>query len=188
MCLEKRSGETVVVPAGWKHKVKNCMETMSINHNWIVPASLDLTWKCMLDEIQAVEQEMVSWGLNSYEIRESMLLGCFGLDVSSFFLMILVGMIHHLNKLKWLKDGKSYCKDLLDPQSWELWFDLGCMISIINSMLLDCGPDSILSLPCRLEATLGDKILASNALHLFRDLNLVLVHHYSACSTHCLHK
>lgn len=180
--IVQKSGETVFVPAGWKHEVRNLMETISINHNWIVPVSLDLTWACMLDEIQAVEQEMISWGMNSYEIRESMLSGCFGLDLSTFFLVILVGMIHRMISLQLLPihtDGYSY-----SLHSWEAWFDLACMISTMNSMMNDCSSNHITSLSCRLEATLGDKIMASNTLYLYCFLRSLCLEQYKAYTLH----
>jgi len=174
------SGDCLFVPAGWKHEVQNLVETVSINHNWVVPASLDLTWKCMLDEIEAVEKEMTSWGMESFEIRERMLLGCFGLDVSSLFLMILVGMIHQMKKLDLLpKDSNEKPSfDAIRPDSWELWFDLGCMISIGNTILIDSSTKHVVDLPRRLEATLGDKTMASNALQSYYFLRSTCFEYY----------
>lgn len=77
------------VPAGWKHRVVNCEETLSINHNWITTSNLDLTLECLFTEMQAIEVELRSWGVSGYEAEENMLLGCVGLDVSFFFWMIL---------------------------------------------------------------------------------------------------
>lgn len=39
--MDQRAGETVFVPSGWKHSVRNSGITLSINHNWANAASLD---------------------------------------------------------------------------------------------------------------------------------------------------
>ncbi len=76
-----------------KHEVVNLVETLSINHNWITSANIDNTWQCICSEIDAIEGEMKEWEVipaDDFEARENMLRGCIGLDVTTFFLMILL--------------------------------------------------------------------------------------------------
>jgi len=89
----QNSGETIFVSSKIKHEVVNLVETLSINHNWITSASIDNTWQCICSEIDAIEGEIKEWEVipvNDFEARENMLRGCIGLDVTTFFLMILL--------------------------------------------------------------------------------------------------
>lgn len=92
LIIRQHRGECMFVPAGWKHSVVNLEETLSINHNWITEANIDLTWECILSESNAVEDELKAWGNIDWESRESMLRGCVGLDITAFLLMLLVGI------------------------------------------------------------------------------------------------
>ncbi|KAL7463258.1 hypothetical protein ACHAXS_003638 [Conticribra weissflogii] len=92
----QNAGEAIFIPATWKHEVINLVETISINHNWITSANLDLSWQCLLTEISSIEIELESWGHIpdvDFAARENMLRGCVGLDVSSFFFMVLLELI-----------------------------------------------------------------------------------------------
>lgn len=89
----QNTGETIFVSSKIKHEVVNLVETLSINHNWITSANIDNTWQCICCEIEAIEGEIKEWGivpLDDFEARENMLRGCIGLDVTTFFLMILL--------------------------------------------------------------------------------------------------
>jgi hypothetical protein len=140
----QRAGECMFVPSGWKHRVVNTEETLSINHNWITCQSLDLCWNCLLTEMLAIDVELTAWGMEDdcWEARENMLLGCVGLDVTSFFFMIL-----------------SRALELLQPDSigdnWETQqFDLVCLGDMLSQLL----NDKLLHVHGRLTATLsGDK-------------------------------
>ena len=89
----QNTGETIFVSSKIKHEVVNLVETLSINHNWITSANIDNTWQCICSEIEAVEGEIKEWGVvpvDDFDARENMLRGCIGLDVTSFFMMILL--------------------------------------------------------------------------------------------------
>ena len=89
----QHTGDTIFVPSTWKHEVINLVETLSINHNWITSANIDKTWQCICSEIKAIECEIKEWGvvpLDDFEARENMLRGCIGLDVTTFFLMLVL--------------------------------------------------------------------------------------------------
>jgi hypothetical protein len=89
----QKEGETMFVPSMWMHEVVNLVETLSINHNWITSANIDNTWQCISNEIKAIDSEIRAWGTvpsDDFEAREMMLRGCAGLDVTTFFLMILL--------------------------------------------------------------------------------------------------
>ena len=56
--VTQQAGETMFVPSGWFHQVRNLEETVSINHNWINAASIKNTWTHLLDELKLVEDEI----------------------------------------------------------------------------------------------------------------------------------
>lgn len=89
--LLQGKGELIVVPATWKHHVRNLQETLSINHNWVTTANLHLMIDCLFQEIVAIDEELQAWRIdaNDWEARENMLRGCLGVDVTTTLLMIL---------------------------------------------------------------------------------------------------
>jgi hypothetical protein len=150
----QRAGECMFVPSGWTHRVVNTVETLSINHNWITCQNLDLVWNCLRIEMRAIEVELTAWGMadDCWDARENMLLGCVGLDVTSFFLMIL-----------------SRALELLQPDSiddsddWEIQqFDLVCLGDML-SQLMD---DKVLHMHGRLAATLAGEEAATVAIEM----------------------
>jgi hypothetical protein len=48
--------------------------------------------------MEALRKEIEAWGNINWEVHESMLRGCVGLDVTAFFLMILVRMFKVLEQ------------------------------------------------------------------------------------------
>lgn len=113
----QRSGECMFVSSGWKHEVKNLEETLSINHNWVTPANMDLTWECLCVEMMAVEPELKSWGLpdDCWDARESMLRGGCGLDVTAYFFMLMTRLLALLLSPA-ANDGEE--------DAWQLHYDL----------------------------------------------------------------
>ena len=99
--VTQETGQTIFVPATWQHDVVNLEETISINHNWITSANIDLVWDCLKVEMVAIQTELKGWacgndddGLDqNAEACENMLRGCIGLDVTGFVLMALVGLL-----------------------------------------------------------------------------------------------
>lgn len=84
----QNAGQAMFVPSTLQHEVVNLEETISINHNWITTANIDLCWQCLVAEMAAIEKELTDWGISDPDAMESMLRGCTGLDVTTFFLMI----------------------------------------------------------------------------------------------------
>jgi JmjC domain, hydroxylase len=85
------AGQAMFVPSRWQHQVINLEETLSVNHNWITAANIDLCWDCLQAEMTAIDCELEAWGIrDNPEAEESMLRGCVGLDVTAFFLMVMV--------------------------------------------------------------------------------------------------
>lgn len=110
--VQQSAGTCVFVPAGWTHEVVNVTESLSINHNWITTSSLDLAWDCINSELCAVETELKSWQADDmgWELHESMLRGCVGLDVTAFVLM----MLHRaMELLQHEQDETETCYDLM---------------------------------------------------------------------------
>ena len=147
--IRQQAGECIFVPAGWKHQVVNIDETLSINHNWITTANVDLTWQCMLSEIQAVDQELLAWSTSNatdWGAKESMLRGCIGLDVTAFLFMVLLGLLEELQ--------------CTDEPNWEHYFDMVRLRDVLNDLLLD--PE--IHLLDRLQATLDSENLGRAAV------------------------
>ena len=128
LTVHQSAGEAIFVPAGWQHAVVNTVDTISINHNWITTANLDLVIDCILSELGAVRKECSEWGITSAAAQESMLRGCVGLGLTSLFFLIVKGLLdmyraaetnkHHDDEF----DEKSLqcgLLRLLDPE-WNL--------------------------------------------------------------------
>jgi len=165
----QKTGETVFVPSGWKHEVVNLHETLSINHNWVTAVSLDLVWNCILLEICAIEQEINKWGIdaNDCETRENMLRGCCGLDVTSFLIMMLCGILQNMKNIGFLRNDNQKMMKMETSQSyyaWEEYFDLANMVNVVNLVMqsdreIDINTNSshhyTLQLNGRIESMLG---------------------------------
>ena len=97
----QEAGDCIFVPSLWKHEVENLVLTLSINHNWVTSANMDLTWQCLRTEMSSIEKELTAWGLpgDDWESREMMLKGCCGLNVTMLSLMILLELVELLNAL-----------------------------------------------------------------------------------------
>jgi hypothetical protein len=114
--LVQETGDTIFVPAMWKHEVVNLAETLSINHNWITTANIDCTYECLLTEISSIENEIREWGVVSnddYEARENMLRGCVGLDLTMLVMMALCELIGLLSEILRLDETSTKCDDYL---------------------------------------------------------------------------
>ena len=87
----QNKGEMMYVPSGWRHSVENLEETISVNHNWTMVGALDMVFECLVHEIGAVEEEMDEWGMTGElsRVRENMLRGCVGMDVSTFCVLVI---------------------------------------------------------------------------------------------------
>ena len=55
--IEQKDGQTVFVPSGWFHQVKNIRETLSINHNWINRQSIQGSWEYLNEQLDIIERE-----------------------------------------------------------------------------------------------------------------------------------
>jgi hypothetical protein len=56
--LIQKDGQTVFVPSGWYHQVRNLRETISINHNWINRYSIHNSWQYLNQELGKIESEL----------------------------------------------------------------------------------------------------------------------------------
>lgn len=165
--LLQHAGECVFVPAMMPHTVKNIGETLSVNHNWITSSNLASVWQCIQDEIESVETELKEWKKSTpdlnydWDAKESMLRGCVGLDVTAFFLMILLGIA------KTLPQSLSHEYDISERD-----FDL----IRLGDILVRLMTDQDLYLKDRLEASLADHKVATLAYELAqRALNLIAI-------------
>ena len=182
LVLIQREGEAIFVPCGWQHEVRNLEETLSINHNWITTANIDQTWECMRLEMKAIEAELKEWDMDSdcWDARESMLRGCFGLDVTAFFLMLLTRIVELL--LAQNASDKP-CEGVTGPpkgsegegNDWQLQFNLARLKQALAILLgpaqkrtapggnTTSGP---IGLEERLAAVLGSRKAAIDAIEL----------------------
>lgn len=141
----QEAGQAMFVPSQWQHEVVNLEETLSINHNWITTSNLDACWDCLTTEIAAIEMELGEWGIEDWEAHESMLRGCVGLAVTSFFFMILVRL----------------CDLLSGEESEERGIDFSRLVRMIQVLRTRQG----LHFEARLAGVLQSGILTSEILH-----------------------
>ncbi len=175
----QQKGEMLFVPSGWRHSVENLEETISVNHNWIMAGALDCILACLIDEIKAIEGEMHAWGMMSTEIndivsinrmREDMLRGCVGMDVTTFTLLVLKCFTECLVTLV-IDDSAAG-----DDNKAEVWFDFICVKKVLGYLLELAKEDSggkdayVLALHHRLISTLGHN-LGSEVLNVIHMLN-----------------
>jgi len=172
--IVQETGQTIFVPATWQHKVVNLEETISINHNWITSANLDLVWDCLKVEMEAIRNELQSWGGNSdgqgldenMEACENMLRGCLGLDVTSFVLMTLIGLLESITTLLPMLSNEPEMKIQNEPNGDEnrgdltneqegLLFDAFRMASVLQDVMTT--EESLLRFQDRLSAVLQSK-------------------------------
>jgi hypothetical protein len=160
--IRQTTGQTIFVPATWQHKVVNLEESISLNHNWITTANVDLTWDCLCTEMKAIDNELRSWGndcamADDLEIGENMLRGCSGLDVTSFFFMVLLRMIELIGGLSRLlnnHDGSSLGNTMvLQEQLAECLFDIFQLNRVL--ILMQDDDNRLIQLGSRLRAVLN---------------------------------
>lgn len=175
--LVQKAGEAIFVPSGWQHDVRNLEETLSINHNWITTANIDLTWECMCLEQKAIETELRAWGMGDecWNARESMLRGCLGLDVTAFFLMLLtrtlgllLSAVHPATEVPVGAVGEG--------NLWQLHFDLARLKQALLILLglrvegraqdHNARIETSSELEERLAAVLGNREAAINAIRI----------------------
>lgn len=169
LVLYQRPGELIFVPAGWKHDVVNGKpETLSINHNWITTANIDLVWEVLQSEMKSINEELAKWKScdNSadadMEAHESMLRGCTGLDVSAYFAMILVGIKCSVVSLTEKGERFGVDKDTITDERRDLICLLGALRRLVDT-------DSV-QLNQRLVATLKHDKLVSDIMILISSL------------------
>ena len=163
--IRQKTGQTIFVPATWQHHVVNLEETISINHNWITTANIDLTWDCLCTEMKAIHNELQSWGddcamADDMEISENMLRGCVGLDVTSFFFMVLLRMIELIGVLSELLNNHDE-SSVFQEQSAECLFDIFQLNRVLLRM--EDGDNHLIQLDNRLRAVLHSDDMAVKA-------------------------
>lgn len=126
--LYQKAGDMVFVPATWKHKVENLVETLSINHNWITTANIDYTWECLSTEMKQVDMELQKWGNEptAWDAKEFMLRGCVGLDVTAYFMMIMTELLSLL---------KMEAANMSEEENWERFYDIFRLDQILQVLL-----------------------------------------------------
>jgi JmjC domain. len=141
--VDQHQGEMMYVPSGWRHSVVNLEEAISVNHNWMMVGSLDFVFECLLDEIKAIEDEMDAWGMTGSRtigldnelsrVREDMLRGCVGMDISMFCMLIIRCFT---NCLIGIMDPERGLDGPIDrSQDWECWFDFTRIVKILGKIL-----------------------------------------------------
>ncbi|KAL7535799.1 hypothetical protein ACHAWF_005269 [Thalassiosira exigua] len=154
MCFEviQETGQTIFVPSGWKHEVVNLVETLSINHNWVTSANIDKMWDCLLTEMASIEEEVKEWESipkDDYEVKENMLKGCVGFNVTMFTIMTLFEVIEMLLII---------CdEDNTHKQESRIW-DCAYSVFRLEAILDDLMSESTTTL--RLQAILGSQMYA----------------------------
>lgn len=160
--LTQREGDAVFVPSGWRHEVRNVRETLSINHNWFTAASVDKVWECILIESKAVEKEAGAWGIRDCSAKESMLRGCIGLDVTTFFLAVLSSLVDELRMLslgRFSIEAPALSTNYT-TNIWERLFNIHRLSHQLHAVRIDCSSELIHRLNAGLMSVdLGQKCL-----------------------------
>lgn len=141
----QNAGETVFVPSTFLHSVENLSQALSLNHNWITTANIDLTWDCLRKEMTLINVELEKWDNTSWDAKEFMLRGCVGLDVTAFFFMALTA------QLDLLTQGRN--------DDWERFFDMFRLHQVLEALT---KPE--VHLQERLTSVLGEETLALEAI------------------------
>lgn len=158
----QEAGQAMFVPCTWQHEVLNLEETISINHNWITVANIDKTFDCLLVELSEIHNELKEWGIcessdNFLEASESMLRGCVGLNITSFFLALLWRLSNLLNTIS---EEQLYQGDEV---AVEFEFEC-CRISRMLRTMMRDEKLRFLNIEGRIEATTLSKELAREAI------------------------
>lgn len=176
--LIQETGETIFVPAKWKHEVENLSETLSVNHNWITAANIDCTFECLLTEIASIEQEIKEWGIifdDDYEARENMLRGCVGIDISMLVMMVLSELVELFNTAisrdKNLSNSSAREQDI----TWDVLYSIFRLRNVLQDVLLG-RQDKNVNVAQRLSATLYSEEFA-------RDVILFSNFYLESCNT-----
>jgi hypothetical protein len=172
----QETGQTIFVPATWQHKVVNLEETISINHNWITSSNLDLVWDCLKIEMVAIQNELQGWGDGdgldqNTEACENMLRGCIGLDVTSFCLMALVGLLEATTELVSVTSQSPNAEPVSSSNNNsssraggvvldDLVFDILRLASVLRDVITT--EETIVRFQARLSAVLQSEAMAQN--------------------------
>ena len=184
--LIQKSGQAVFVPATWHHSVINLEETISINHNWITTANIDLVWDLLKKEIGAIHQELMDWSLSTnYESCEVMLLGCVGLNITSCALMMFVRLLDLLCKVtsqdeEEREQGLPFDRQALQQQRQQSSSSLALSWDIrrLSAVLYILVNDESIHVQERFSAVLQDEEIARRLIDHIR-LVLNFVHDWS---------
>jgi len=173
LVVDQCQGEMMYVPSGWRHSVENLEEAISVNHNWMMVGSLDCVFDCVVDEIKAVEEEMDAWGIINpsaednelSRVRENMLRGCMGMDISMFCTLVISCYTECLLQLINVNCSK-------EEAARDKWLDFSRIVHILGTILetttvdeVECMNDDkgfedmmvVIDLQGRLKSTLGEK-------------------------------
>ena len=154
IAVKQQAGESMFVPASWRHEVTNLVETLSINHNWATGANVDKLVDSVIADFHAVEQECFDWNIpvDDLEARESMLRGCAGLDIVGCFFLLLSSLLDVLPSFS-----------SIDGANDDALFLVEALESLVKR-------DEILDLQGRLGVALKNESLALRALELSQEL------------------
>lgn len=145
LVVDQHRGEMMFVPSGWRHSVVNLEEAISVNHNWMMVGSLDFVFDCLLDEIKAIEEEMDAWGMTTVtsgmekelsRVREDMLRGCVGMDISMFCVLVIQSFTNCLiNLMSICKSENGSLEVSSSDDEWEGWFNFTRIVKIMGLIL-----------------------------------------------------
>ena len=171
----QKTGQTIFVPAKWQHKVVNLEETISINHNWITSANIDLVWDCLKVEMAAIQNELQGWGGDDLEQNleacENMLRGCIGLDVTGFVLMALVGLLEAITTLLSMPLQRTELTEAgatFSTRQEELMFETIRLSSVLQE--LSRTERKLLRLQSRMSAVLQSDEMAQRIENMLQNL------------------
>ena len=123
-------------------------------------------------EQRAIERELKEWGIaDNLESCESMLRGCVGLDVTSFFLMVLVRILELLESML-VMSSLSIGKE---EDAKELSFDVFRLGRMLKTLIGD--ESSSIELRERLGAVLQVDTLAKEGIEIAKEIITLIDSH-----------
>ncbi|BFZ61400.1 hypothetical protein YB2330_002465 [Saitoella coloradoensis] len=97
--VEQNSGETIFVPSGWFHFVRNVTTCLSVNHNWCNATNLTIMYRALVEQVAAGEAAIddlrdVVPSDEFYDLVQNMTRANWGMAWQEFWTMVR----YHMNR------------------------------------------------------------------------------------------
>lgn len=134
----QEAGQTIFVPSGWHHQVRNISDTISVNHNWFNGCNIMKIWQSMHSKLQEIRQEIDDCiEMDNFDEHcQLMLKSIFGFDFNMFF-----GVLRLIlkNRLRILDEGSSLILNEAELGKNHAIFDLKAIQRVAQDIFEKCG-------------------------------------------------